>query len=50
MDDVANFSNKTSIKGGSRKRKLELIEEINQEWIDLYEKIIYTSLLRQLLT
>lgn len=27
------------IKGGSRK-KLELIEEINQEWIDLYEEII----------
>lgn len=28
------------IKGGSRKRKLELIEERNQEWIDLYEEII----------
>ncbi|WP_410526107.1 nuclease [Rickettsia endosymbiont of Gonocerus acuteangulatus] len=28
------------IKGGSRKRKLELIVEINQEWRDLYEEII----------
>lgn len=28
------------IKSGLRKRKLELIEEINQEWRDLYEEII----------
>ncbi|MGX6959802.1 MAG: GIY-YIG nuclease family protein [Rickettsia endosymbiont of Pentastiridius leporinus] len=28
------------IKSGSRKRKMDLIEEINQEWKDLYEEII----------
>ena len=28
------------IKGGSRKRKLELIENMNPNWIDLYETII----------
>ena len=28
------------IKGGSRKKKLELIEEMNPEWKDLYETII----------
>jgi predicted GIY-YIG superfamily endonuclease len=27
------------IKGGSRKRKLALIEEMNPEWRDLYEDI-----------
>jgi len=28
------------IKGGSRKKKLELIENMNPEWNDLYESII----------
>ena len=28
------------IKGGSRKKKLELIESMNPEWKDLYESII----------
>ena len=28
------------IKGGSRKKKLELIESINPNWEDLYDKII----------
>ena len=28
------------IKGGSRKKKLELIETMNPEWNDLYESII----------
>jgi len=28
------------IKGGSRKKKLELIESMNPEWNDLYESII----------
>jgi len=28
------------IKGGSRKKKLELIEGMNPEWEDLYESII----------
>jgi putative endonuclease len=28
------------IKSGSRKKKLELIEDVNPEWSDLYEEII----------
>src|SRR5262245_38536449 len=28
------------IKGGSRKKKLELINSLNPEWNDLYEEII----------
>jgi len=28
------------IKGGSRKKKLDLINNFNKEWDDLYEKII----------
>jgi len=28
------------IKGGSRKKKMELIESMNPEWDDLYERII----------
>jgi putative endonuclease len=28
------------IKGGSRKKKIELIESLNAEWKDLYEEII----------
>ena len=28
------------IKSGSRKKKLELIESMNPEWIDLYEDIL----------
>jgi len=28
------------IKGGSRKKKLELIESMNKEWNDLYETIL----------
>ncbi len=28
------------IKAGSRKKKLQLIETINPDWADLYEKII----------
>lgn len=28
------------IKGGSRKKKIELIESLNPDWEDLYDKII----------
>ncbi|MCD6035099.1 MAG: Excinuclease subunit domain protein [Rickettsiales bacterium] len=28
------------IKGGSRKKKLALIEEMNPEWVDLYQSIV----------
>jgi len=28
------------LKGGSRKRKLDLINKFNEHWEDLYEKII----------
>ncbi|MDD3149751.1 MAG: GIY-YIG nuclease family protein [Candidatus Gastranaerophilales bacterium] len=28
------------IKGGSRKKKLDLINEFNKDWEDLYEKIV----------
>jgi putative endonuclease len=27
------------IKAGSRQKKINLIDEMNQEWVDLYEKI-----------
>ena len=29
------------IKGGSRKRKLALIEAMNPDWTDLWESIVY---------
>ena len=32
------------IKGGSRKKKIELIKSLNPEWKDLYEEIILMSL------
>lgn len=28
------------LKGGSRKQKVELINEMNPEWVDLYENIL----------
>ncbi len=28
------------IKGGSRKKKIELVQEFNPNWIDLYDEII----------
>ncbi|HJD62092.1 MAG TPA: GIY-YIG nuclease family protein [Rickettsia endosymbiont of Degeeriella rufa] len=37
---ISAITREKQIKGDSRKRKLELIEEINQEWRDLYEEII----------
>jgi len=29
------------LKGGSRRRKLALIEAMNPEWEDLWERIVY---------
>ena len=40
-DDVqAALAREKQIKGGSRKKKIDLIESINAEWKDLYEEII----------
>jgi len=41
FDDIFNaIVREKAIKGGSRKKKLELIESFNPEWKDLYEDII----------
>ena len=37
---VAAIEREKQLKGGSRKKKLELIECMNPAWIDLYETII----------
>jgi putative endonuclease len=37
---IAAIEREKQIKGGSRKKKLALIESINPEWKDLYESII----------
>lgn len=34
------ISREKQIKGGSRKKKLDLINKFNKEWVDLYESII----------
>ena len=40
-DDVqAALAREKQIKGGSRKKKIDLIESVNAEWKDLYEEII----------
>ena len=39
-DMYAAISREKQIKGGSRKRKLQLIVEMNPEWRDLYEDIL----------
>ena len=36
----AALAREKQIKGGSRKRKLDLIDSMNAEWKDLYEEII----------
>jgi putative endonuclease len=39
FDDPENaISREKQIKGGSRKKKIDLIESINRKWEDLYEK------------
>ena len=40
-EDVnAVIAREKQIKGGSRKKKIELIERLNPQWKDLYEEII----------
>ncbi len=40
-EDVhAVIAREKQIKGGSRKKKIELLERLNPEWKDLYEEII----------
>ena len=36
----AALAREKQIKGGSRKKKIDLIESINAEWEDLYDEII----------
>jgi putative endonuclease len=36
----AALAREKQIKGGSRKKKVDLIESMNAEWKDLYEEII----------
>jgi putative endonuclease len=39
FDDSENaISREKQIKGGSRQKKIDLIESINRKWEDLYEK------------
>ena len=41
FDDIENaIKREKALKGGSRLRKLQLIESINPDWEDLYGKII----------
>jgi putative endonuclease len=37
------FARESQIKGGSRKKKITLIESINPEWKDLFDTISYCS-------
>ncbi len=39
-DDMANaIAREKQIKGGSRRKKLELIEAMNPDWLDLFESL-----------
>ena len=40
-EDIAiAIAREKQIKGGSRRKKLELIESINPAWVDLFESIV----------
>lgn len=39
-DAHATITREKQIKGGSRKKKIELIKSMNPEWKDLYEDIL----------
>jgi putative endonuclease len=39
-DINATIAREKQIKGGSRKKKIDLINSLNPEWKDLYEEII----------
>jgi putative endonuclease len=38
---IAAIEREKQIKGGSRKRKIALIEALNPDWEDLYESIVW---------
>ena len=41
IEDISSaISREKQIKGGSRKKKIELIESVNRGWKDLYDEII----------
>ena len=41
FDDITNaITREKQLKGGSRKKKEDLINQLNPTWEDLYEKII----------
>ena len=37
---VSAIEREKQIKGGSRKKKIALIESLNPEWVDLYDMIV----------
>ena len=39
-DMLAAIAREKQIKGGSRKKKVALIESVNSEWRDLYDEIL----------
>ena len=40
FEDVENaILREKQIKGGSRRKKLELVNSMNKEWLDLYEEL-----------
>ncbi len=39
-DMLSAIAREKQLKGGSRKKKLALIEKVNPYWDDLYEKLI----------
>jgi putative endonuclease len=40
QEAVAAIAREKQLKGGSRERKVVLIESVNREWKDLYEEIV----------
>jgi len=41
IEDISSaITREKQIKGGSRKKKIALIESVNREWKDLYDEII----------
>ena len=41
FDVYSAIAREKQIKGGSRKKKLDLIESMNPNWDDLYEKLVH---------
>lgn len=38
-DSYEAINREKQLKAGSRKRKIDLINSVNQQWLDLYEKL-----------